>query len=197
MSDPVRANELRKNQLRTAAIAQRGALSAAEREAAAQGIAACALPLEPPHGLCVAGFSAIRGEIDVKPLMQAFASRGAVLALPVLAGESRPLIFRRWTADTQLVRGPFGIFEPSSEAEEIEPDIVLVPLAAFDRAGHRIGYGGGYYDRTLERLRKSKKITAIGIGFSVQEIAHVPSSDHDVRLDIMLTEKEVIDLRGL
>lgn len=166
------------------------------REAAAHAVAAHALPIEPPQGLCVAGFSSIRGEIDVKPLMQALAAQGAVLALPVLAGENQPLIFRRWTGDTHLVRGPYGIFEPSSEAEEAEPDIVLVPLAAFDRAGHRIGYGGGYYDRTLERLRASKKITAIGVGFSVQEIPAVPSSQHDARLDLVLTEKEIIDVRG-
>ena len=74
---------------------------------------------------------------------------------------------------------------------------MLVPLAAFDRSGHRIGYGGGYYDRTLERLRKLKKITAIGVGFSVQEIPAVPSSGHDARLDLVLTEKEVIDFRSM
>ncbi|RTL52235.1 MAG: 5-formyltetrahydrofolate cyclo-ligase [Bradyrhizobiaceae bacterium] len=185
-----------KTDLRAAALARRNELSPAERETAARSLAAHALPIEQPPGLCVAGFSSIRSEIDVAPLMQAFAARGASLALPVVTGENRPLTFRRWTDDTRLVRGPYGIFEPSSEADEIEPDIVLVPLAAFDRAGHRIGYGGGYYDRTLERLRKSKKITAIGVGFSVQEIPAVPSSDHDARLDLVLTEKEVIDFRS-
>ena len=186
-----------KAELRAASLARRDALSTAAREAAARAIAAHALPVEMPPGICVAGFSAIRSEIDVTPLMQALALKGATLALPVLAGESLPLIFRHWTQDTQLVRGPYGIFEPSSEAEEAEPDIVLVPLAAFDRTGHRIGYGGGYYDRTLELLRQSKKITAIGVGFSVQEIAQVPSSGHDARLDLMLTEKEIIDFRGM
>ncbi len=164
-----------KNELRSEIIAQRDALTAAQRKKAAAAIAAHALPVELPPGVCVAGFSSIRSEIDVAPLMRSLAARGAVLALPVVAGESQPLIFRHWTEDTRLVRGPYGIFEPSSEAEEVEPDIVLVPLAAFDRAGHRIGYGGGYYDRTLERLRKLKKITAIGVGFSLQDIARVPS----------------------
>jgi 5-formyltetrahydrofolate cyclo-ligase len=186
-----------KNGLRAQAIAQRDALSAARRTEAARAIAAHALPIELPPGICVAGFSSIRSEIDVAPLMQALAARGAMLALPVVTGEDQPLIFRRWTDDTRLVRGPYGIFEPSPEADEAEPDIVLVPLAAFDRAGHRIGYGGGYYDRTLERLRKLKKITAIGVGFSVQEIAAVPSSDHDARLDLVLTEKDVLDFRSL
>ncbi len=185
-----------KNELRAAALARRDALSIDEREAAAQAIAAHALPIELPNGICAAGFSSIRSEIDVATLMQALAARGAMLALPVVAGENKPLIFRRWSMQTRLVRGPYGIFEPSSEAEEIEPDIVLVPLAAFDRAGHRIGYGGGYYDRTLAALRKLKKITAIGVGFSVQEIASVPASRHDARLDLMLTEKDVLDFRS-
>lgn len=186
-----------KNDLRSQAIAQRDALTAAKRAKAARAIAAHALPVELPPGVCIAGFSTIRSEIDVAPLMRSLAARGALLALPVVAGQDQPLIFRRWTEETRLVRGPYGIFEPSPEADEAEPDIVLVPLAAFDRAGHRIGYGGGYYDRTLERLRKLKKITAIGVGFSVQEIAAVPSSDHDARLDLVLTENEIIDLRSM
>lgn len=196
MPGRLETNEI-KAELRAASLAKRDALSKVAREAAARAIAAHVLPVEMPSGVCVAGFSSIRSEIDVALLMRVLEGKGASLALPVLAGESQPLIFRHWTQDTQLVRGPYGIFEPSSEAEEIEPDIVLVPLAAFDRAGHRIGYGGGYYDRTLERLRQSKKITAIGVGFSVQEIAQVPSSEHDARLDLMLTEKDLLDFRSL
>lgn len=129
--------------------------------------------------------------------MEALGERGVALALPVVTARDQPLIFRAWAPEVSLVRGPYGIFEPSSEASEIEPDIVLVPLAAFDRAGHRIGYGGGYYDRTIQNLRKLKKITAIGVGFAVQEIAHVPSSGHDERLDLVLTEKDVLDFRSL
>jgi 5-formyltetrahydrofolate cyclo-ligase len=95
------------------------------------------------------------------------------------------------------VRGPFGIFQPSSDAPEVDPDIVLVPLAAFDRAGHRIGYGRGYYDRTLQNLRASKKITVIGLAFAVQEIETVPRLPHDEQLDCVLTERGLIDLRSL
>ncbi|MBX9709603.1 MAG: 5-formyltetrahydrofolate cyclo-ligase [Xanthobacteraceae bacterium] len=197
MSPPKTSPLKTKIELRSEAIAQREALSAAQRKKAARAIAAHEWPVEVPPGVCVAGFSSIRSEIDVSPLMQALSKRGAALALPVLAGQDQPLIFRRWSESARLVRGPYGIFEPSSEADEVDPDIVLVPLAAFDRAGHRIGYGGGYYDRTLERLRKLKKITAIGIGFSVQEIAQVPSSEHDVQLDLVLTENEIIDFRSL
>jgi len=145
----------------------------------------------------VAGFSAIRSEIDPAILMQAFAARGAALALPVAIERNQPLIFRAWNADTRLVRGLYGILEPSSDAEEVEPDIVLVPLAAFDRRGHRIGYGGGYYDRTLGGLRKSKKIVAIGVAFAVQEIDDAVHDAHDQPLDLVLTENEIIDLRSL
>jgi 5-formyltetrahydrofolate cyclo-ligase len=129
--------------------------------------------------------------------MRALAERGAMLALPVIIARDHALIFRAWKPDEGLVRGPFGIFQPSSDADEVDPDIVLVPLAAFDRAGHRIGYGRGYYDRTLENLRSMKKITVIGIAFAVQEIETVPRLPHDEQLDCVLTERELIDLRSL
>lgn len=191
-----------KDYLRAGALAARDGLGAAQRDAAARAIAAHAvaadgLPLERPPGVIVAGFCAIRSEIDPLPLMQRLADRGAALALPVATGRGQPLKFRSWTPGAALVRGAYGIFEPSSDAEEVEPDIVLVPLAAFDRAGHRIGYGAGYYDRTLHRLRALRRITAIGVAFAVQEIAFVPASEHDERLDLVLTEQEIIDLRGL
>jgi 5-formyltetrahydrofolate cyclo-ligase len=95
-----------------------------------------------------------------------------------------------------LQRGPLGILEPSPEAAEIVPDILLVPLAAFDRSGHRIGYGAGYYDRTLAPLRAARKITALGLGFAAQEIPVVVASAHDARLDLVLTEDEIIDFRS-
>jgi len=186
-----------KNDLRAAAFARRDALGADHRAAAAQAIAAHAGCVGISPGVVVAGFSAIRSEIDPSSLMQAFAARGASLALPVAAARNQPLIFRAWTKDTRLVRGAYGIFEPSSDAEEVGPDIVLVPLAAFDRRGHRVGYGGGYYDRTLGILRKSKKIVAIGVAFAVQEIDDAMPQAHDEPLDLVLTENEIIDLRSL
>ena len=92
--------------------------------------------------------------------------------------------------------GPLGIPEPSPAAAEVIPDVMLVPLAAFDRQGHRIGYGAGHYDFTLEHLRKAKAIIAIGTAFSVQEIKAVPAQPHDVALDYVLTEKKVFDFRS-
>lgn len=189
--------DLSKTELRTAALARRDGVPREQRDAAAAILAAHELPIELPRGAIVSGYSPIKSEVDPTPLMKQIAAHGLSLALPVIAGLDRPLVFRAWTADTQLVRGPLGILQPSAEAEEIEPDIVIVPLAAFDRQGHRIGYGAGQYDRTLEQLRKSKHIIAIGVALAVQEIPVVPAAAHDVRLDLVLTERELIDCRSL
>jgi 5-formyltetrahydrofolate cyclo-ligase len=94
------------------------------------------------------------------------------------------------------VRGALGILEPSPGAAEITPEIVLVPLAAFDKAGHRIGYGAGHYDRTLAQLRKLRPITAIGLAFGAQEVEAVPALEHDVALDYVLTDTQVFDFRS-
>lgn len=186
-----------KDDFRRGALAQRDALTPEKRADAAANIATAMLPVELPPGSVVAGYFPIRSELDPFPLMRALADRGATLALPVIIARDHALIFREWQSDENLVRGPFGIFQPSSDADEVEPDIVLVPLAAFDRAGHRIGYGRGYYDRTLKNLRATKKMTVIGVAFAVQEIETVPRLPHDEQLDCVLTEREVIDLRSL
>ncbi|HEX7789110.1 MAG TPA: 5-formyltetrahydrofolate cyclo-ligase [Afipia sp.] len=186
-----------KDDFRRGALAQRDALGVEARADAAKKIAAVSLPVELPRGAIVAGYSPINSELDPFPLMQALAGKGAVLALPVVIAREHALVFRVWEPQEGLVRGPFGIFQPSSDADEVDPDIVLVPLAAFDRAGHRIGYGRGYYDRTLQDLRAMKKITVIGVAFAVQEIETVPRLPHDEQLDCVLTERGLIDLRGL
>jgi 5-formyltetrahydrofolate cyclo-ligase len=185
-----------KDDLRAKALARRDALSAAARKAAAEAVAATPLPVELPAGTIVAGYSPIGSELDPLPLLQALAARGAALALPVVIARDHALIFRAFAPGDVLVRGAYGIFQPSSDAAEVDPDIVLVPLAAFDRAGHRIGYGRGYYDRTLQALRAMKKITVIGLAFAVQEIDIVPRLAHDEQLDCVLTERGLIDLRS-
>ena len=182
--------------LRAAALARRDALSGEQRIVAAQAVALRGLPIEIMPGAVVAGYSPIRSEIDPAPLMQELAARGMRLALPVIAARDAPLGFRRWAAGDKLLRGPLGILEPSPDAAEIVPDIVLVPLAAFDRSGHRIGYGAGHYDRTLARLRDSKKIIAIGLAFAVHEIETIPALPHDVALDYVLTETQLFDFRS-
>src|SRR5580700_1778374 len=176
--------------LRTAALARREALSGEDRAAAANAIASRGLPFEIARGAVVAGYSPIRGEIDPTPLMRRLAGEGARLALPAVMARGKSLAFRAWSPDDRLMLGPLGILEPSPAAAEIVPEIMLVPLAAFDRAGHRIGYGAGHYDYTLAHLRKVKAITAIGVAFALQEIAGIPAGPHDVALDYVLTETE-------
>lgn len=182
--------------LRAAALAGRDALSEVKRTAAARAIARRGLPVEITSGTVVAGYSAIRSELDPTPLMQALAAQGARLALPVITARGQSLRFRVWHPGDRLLPGSLGILEPSPAAAEVVPDIVLVPLAAFDRTGHRIGYGAGHYDRTLAHLHKSKGFAAIGLAFSGQEVAAVPALQHDVALDYVLTETKVFDFRS-
>jgi len=186
-----------KSSLRIAAIERRAALSVEQRAAAAQGIVARKFPVEIKPGVIVSGYWPIRAEFDPLPLMRQLEAQGAQLALPVIMGRDQPLVFRAWNADAQLLRGQLGIMEPSPQSAVVLPDIVLVPLAAFDRLGHRIGYGAGHYDRTFEQLRAAKSITAIGIAFAVQEIDEVPAEPHDVPLDYVLTEARTLDFRSL
>ncbi len=137
----------------------------------------------------------MKSEINPIPLMRRLADGGAQLALPAIAGRGKPLIMRAWTFGDALKTGQWGIREPMPEAAEVAPDILIVPLAAFDRRGHRIGYGAGYYDMTINALRATKKVSAIGVAFAAQEIPQVPVTERDERLDFVLTERETIDLR--
>jgi len=182
--------------LRAAALAARDALSDAQRVAAARVLARRGLPVELAPGAIVAGYSPIRSELDPTPLMQKLAAEGARLALPVITARGQSLRFRVWHPGDRLLPGPLGILEPSPAAAEIVPDIVLVPLAAFDRTGHRIGYGAGHYDRTLAQLHKSKVFAAIGLAFAAQEVEAVPALQHDVPLDYVLTESNLFDFRS-
>jgi 5-formyltetrahydrofolate cyclo-ligase len=181
--------------LRAAALAWRDALAGDQRMAAAQELARRGLPIE-TSGKIVAGYSPIRSEIDPVPLMRELAAKGAHLALPVITARGQALHFRVWHPGDRLLPGPLGILEPSPAASETVPDIVLVPLAAFDRAGHRIGYGAGHYDRTLAQLRKSRHSVAIGVAFVGQEVEAVPALAHDVALDFVITEAWALDFRS-
>jgi 5-formyltetrahydrofolate cyclo-ligase len=114
----------------------------------------------------------------------------------VTGRRGQPLTMRDWTWGEPLASGVWGIREPKPQALQVEPDILLVPLLAFDRAGYRLGYGGGYYDLTLAQLRSRKAVIAVGLAFAIQEIAGVPTTPRDATLDLVLTEHEVIDLRS-
>jgi 5-formyltetrahydrofolate cyclo-ligase len=184
-----------KSELRTEVLARRDALPAAVRAAAAEAIAARLFPLKIEHGAVVSAFSPMKSEINPVPLMRKLADAGARLALPAIAGRGKPLIMRAWNFGEPLAAGQWGIREPVPEAPEVAPDILIVPLAAFDRTGHRIGYGAGYFDMTINALRAKKPVTAVGIAFATQEISSVPATERDARLDLVLTEREILDFR--
>ena len=190
---PLRSPEPLKARLRREALARRDALPAGERAAAAQAIAARPFPVDVPAGAIVSGFVPLKSEINALPLMRKLAAAGARLALPVVVGRGQPLIMRAWAIGEPLRAGVWGIGEPGADAPEVFPDILIVPLLAFDRRGHRIGYGAGYYDMTIAALRARKTVVAAGIAFAAQEIADVPDTPRDARLDLVLTEREVID----
>jgi 5-formyltetrahydrofolate cyclo-ligase len=188
--------ERTKAELRASALAKREALSEKQREAAAKALAKRGLPIPIAAGMVISGYSPIRNEIDPAPLMQKLALQGAQLALPSVTARGKSLVFRAWSPGDRLTLGMLGIPEPSPAAAEVVPDIMLVPLAAFDDSGHRIGYGAGHYDYTFAHLRKHKPIIGVGLAFAAQEIDGVPALSHDVALDYVLTETKLFDFRG-
>ncbi len=193
---PMKAVQHTKQQLRAAALAARDALSDEARSAAAQAIAVRGLPFALELGQVVSGYAPIRNELDPVPLMRVLAAKGARLALPVILARGHSLSFRAWSPGDRLTLGSLGIPEPSPVAAELVPDVMLVPLAAFDRTGHRIGYGGGYYDYTFSHLRKTHHLIGVGLGFAVQETEAIPALAHDAALDYVLTERETLDFRS-
>jgi 5-formyltetrahydrofolate cyclo-ligase len=140
-------------------------------------------------GSVVSGFHPHRSEPDTLPLLARLASEGFITALPVVTGKRERLIFRAWTPGDPIINGIWGIPMPGLDADVVEPDALLVPMLAFDARGFRLGYGGGYYDRTLHELRHQKKVVAIGVAYAAQEMASVPHGAHDAPLDYILTER--------
>jgi len=143
--------------------------------------------LPPPAGAVVSGFWPMDGEIDIRPLLEALHGRGHPVLLPETPKRGFPLIFRRWHPGMEMVREKFGTWRPTGEM--MTPNVLFVPLLAFDRCGRRLGYGGGYYDRTLAGLPGA---TAIGCAFAAQEVAEVPAGASDQSLDAVATEREII-----
>jgi 5-formyltetrahydrofolate cyclo-ligase len=184
-----------KSALRQSALARRDAMPAADRAAAVERVSRRPFPVAVAPGAIVSGYSPMKSEFNPVPLMRKLADAGATLALPVTPKRGNPLIMRAFAFGDELASGVWGIREPKPDAPEVFPDIMLVPLAAFDRAGHRIGYGAGYYDMTIARIRAMKPVTAIGLAFAVQEIGKVPATPFDQQLDLVLTENEIIDVR--
>jgi 5-formyltetrahydrofolate cyclo-ligase len=141
----------------------------------------------PPAGAVVAGFWPMPGEIDIRPLLEALHARGHPVVLPETPKRGEKLIFRLWHPGMAMVRERFGTCRPTGEVRT--PEVLFVPLLAFDRAGRRLGYGGGYYDRTLAALPGA---CAIGCAFAAQELDEVPTADYDARLHAIATEQGMI-----
>ncbi len=177
-----------KQHLRATARRIRSDLSEQFRLAASEAIAAHGIGFAGlPPGAVVAGFMPIGAEIDPLPLMLRLAGMGHDLALPAMQGESAPLRFQRWRPGDPLAEKAWGIREPLPAAPDVAPDAMLVPLLAFDAEGHRLGYGGGYYDRSLSAARRARAVVAIGLAYDAQEVPAVPRLDFDQRLDWVLT----------
>jgi 5-formyltetrahydrofolate cyclo-ligase len=187
-----------------------GALDAAKREArrsarALRAVAARNGPeagaclvdrlgkaIDPPAGTVVSAFWSLSGEIDTRPVMTALHDRGCRVVLPVMRGPGLPLDFRAWQPGDELVPAAFNTREPGADKPMLTPSVLLVPLLAFDREGYRLGYGGGFYDRTLAKLRRNGAALAIGLAYAGQEMARVPHDDKDQPLDWIVTEDETI-----
>lgn len=178
------------------AVLRRKALVAARSSASAYGEEAglrvaraflAAVPLS--EGAVISGYAPLKSEIDPGPLLTQLARRGHPIALPYVEAADRPLKLKRWLPGEKLTAGQFGVRQPSSEAEDLNPDILLVPLVAFDMEGYRLGRGGGFYDRTIEELKARGPVLTVGVAFSAQNILRVPREGHDQRLDWIVTEE--------
>lgn len=170
-----------KASVRVAAFARRRAAFAARRPDDAAALAAV---LAAHAGAVLAGYMPMRTEIDPLPAMAAHAGP---VGVPVIVGAGQVLRFRRWTPDAAMVTGDFGALIPET-GSWLVPEVLIVPLLAFDRQGYRLGYGGGFYDRTLQALRAAAPVTAIGFAFAAQEVDQVPIEPTDQKLDLIVTE---------
>jgi 5-formyltetrahydrofolate cyclo-ligase len=176
-----------------AAVKKAARAAAFDRRAAAQAqghpdeSAALRAVLAPLSGLPLSGYMPMRGEIDPLPAMAAAAAHGPV-SVPVIMGKGQPLRFRRWTPGCAMIEGPFRALIPDS-GDWVVPSVLIVPLLAFDARGNRLGYGGGFYDRTLQALRAAGPVRAIGFAWAAQQAKDLPLEPTDQPLDMIVTER--------
>lgn len=154
----------------------------------------CLELIEEMGGEVVAGYHPVHSEVDVLPLMAKLVEVDFITALPAHVAENQPFCFRRWVPGAETVPGPFRVPEPMPDADVVSPDVILVPMIAYDAKGYRIGYGSGYYDRTLGALlQQGKKPLAIGVAYAGQQMSErLPVEPHDIPLDWVVTEKEAV-----
>jgi 5-formyltetrahydrofolate cyclo-ligase len=177
---------------KTAYDAARARAGRSAAEAAREHFLAAGLNRGPEgHARVASGYRRIRTELDPEPLMLALLKAGCRLCVPVIEGRGLPLRFREWSPGVRMQPGPFGAQVPV-EGEWLEPDLLIVPLLAFDAAGRRLGYGGGFYDRTIARLRAAGPVHAVGWAYAAQEVPEVPADATDALLDAIVTEAGVV-----
>jgi 5-formyltetrahydrofolate cyclo-ligase len=181
-----------KRRLRSEARRRRAAAAAAARGAGEALRERVSATLALPEGAVVSAYWPMGSEIDPRALMESLHERGHPMALPVVPGSDRPLVFRAWRPGDALQPAAFNTNEPGPDKPELTPRVLLVPLLAFDRTGYRLGYGGGFYDRTLAALRAVGPVLAVGLAYAGQEMDSVPRDAHDRRLDWIVTETETI-----
>jgi len=187
-----------KKTLRAEALARRDALDPQWRIEASLAMAGCAEEIDAGPDSVVSGFWPMRSEVDVRPLMFELRKKGARLVLPAIIDKTT-IVFRELVRGAELIDMGFGTAGPGPEAEELEPTLMLMPLAAFDDEGHRIGYGGGFYDRAIAKLRdKGRMPRLIGIAFECQRVDAVPHEAHDIPLPAIITENglRALPVRG-
>ena len=182
-----------KTALRNAALARRDGLAPDLRSAGSERIARDAISIPAlAEATFVGAFWPIRSEVDPRPLARLLFARGQRVALPKVTPDG--LVFREWREGEALVAGRFGLSEPSDDLPPVDPTALIVPLAAYDRRGHRIGYGRGYYDQAIARLSRNGPVLTIGVAFSVQAVERVPAEAHDQPLDHLITEAGPVPL---
>jgi 5-formyltetrahydrofolate cyclo-ligase len=186
-----------KSELRDLALRRRDATDATYRSAASTAIAERIAPLiaaAAPRS--IAGYIAMRSEADPAPILAVAHDDGIAIGLPAILPGAH-LAFRRYRPGARLASGGFGTLVPVADDELVDPELVIVPVVGFDRAGTRLGYGKGHYDRTIATLRaRGLQPPLVGIAFSAQEVDTIPVEPHDARLDVIVTENEILDFRG-
>lgn len=174
--------------IRKERLALRDAIDPVERLEKSLAIAGFGEVISFDPGTVISGFMPIRSEADIRPLMDWLRKRGARICVPVVL-DKETILFRELRPDVELVDTGFGTRGPGPDAAELDPELLLMPLSAYDAAGNRIGYGAGHYDRAIDKLRKKGlKPRLIGIAFDCQEVASVPAEPHDVGLTAIITE---------
>lgn len=180
-----------KSALRQTFLERRAQLApAAQKESAAKVCEVFFKNVSVPEGAVVAGYWPIRNELDDLPILRELLRRGHSCALPQVAGESSPLVFRAWDEAAPMKAGRYGIMEPA-DSPVVIPDIILVPLLAFDKRGYRLGYGAGFYDRTLAHIRKTAAVFSVGLAYEAQRYGEIPADETDIMLDMIISDQDV------